>query len=224
MRLLYRVREMFLTLQGEGAWVGHRAVFVRFAGCNVWSGDPAHRERDSAKGACAAWCDTEFRDTGGPGGGVFTARQIADHARALWGDSFAGPEHEAMVVLTGGEPTLQVDAALVEALHMRCFRVHIETNGSKMPPDNVDWITLSPKPPMPVAANLNADELKVVLASGIDPEAFASHTRGPRWVQPCDFGVDDPRTSASVQAAIEYVLNRPGWRLCLQQHKKVGLP
>lgn len=223
-RLTYRVREMFLTLQGEGAWVGHRAVFVRFTGCNVWSGNPEHRERDTAKGACAAWCDTEFRDTKGPGGGVFPARALASRARELWGHEAGAPECEAMVVLTGGEPTLQVDAALVEALHRECFRVHIETNGSKAPPDNIDWVTLSPKPPMPVSPELQGDEVKVVLAPGIDPRAYAKHTCGPRWVQPCDYGPNDPRTAESLREATEFAMTNLGWRLCLQTHKLAGLP
>jgi 7-carboxy-7-deazaguanine synthase len=223
-RLQYRVREMFATLQGEGAWSGHRAVFVRFTGCNIWSGHEKDRERDAAKGVCAAWCDTEFRDTAGPGGGVFTARELAERARELWGADGIQPEGDRMVVLTGGEPSLQVDSALVAALHAQSFRVHIETNGSRAVPDSIDWVTLSPKPPMPVHLVGEADEVKVVLAPGIDPAAYAMHTSGPCWVQPCDYGKGDPRTVDSIAQATRYVMEHPGWRLGVQLHKVVGLP
>lgn len=220
-RLQYRVREMFLTLQGEGVWSGTRAVFVRFVGCNVWSGHEKDRARDTSKGFCAAWCDTEFRDTSGPGGGVYTATELASAVAACW----RWDARDRVVVLTGGEPTLQVDAALVDALHREGFRVHLETNGSKEPPANIDWVTLSPKPPMPVVLTRDADELKVVLAPGVEPRDYERFSMGPHWIQPCDYGnPNDPRNLQSMAEAARWALCVPGWRLCLQTHKLTGLP
>lgn len=219
----YRVREVFLTLQGEGQWSGSRAVFVRFTGCNVWSGHERHRERDTAKGFCAAWCDTEFRDTKGPGGGTYDAETLAEAVEHAWGL----PDTRCrLVVLTGGEPSLQVDDALVHALHRRAFRVHMETNGSHGRLRSLDWATLSPKPPMEVVVDGPLfDEVKVVLAPGVDPEHYWHLSRGPCWIQPCDYGaLDEDQNAKSLRDATAYAMAHPDWRLCLQTHKLAGIP
>lgn len=211
---VYAVHSSFLTLQGEGAHAGSRAVFVRLAGCNVWSGDPKDRARDVAKGGCAAWCDTEFRGTGGEGGGRYAAGDVVDMVEALWNHPGSPP----LVVFTGGEPSLQLDAGLVEALKGALgARIHVETNGSRPLPAGVDWVTLSPKPPMPVVAQ-RYDEVKVVYPA-FDPLPFEG-LAPVRWVQPLD-GPDRP---ASTAACARFVLGHPAWRLTLQTHKDIGLP
>ncbi len=206
----YSVTETFLTLQGEGQWSGTPAVFVRFAGCNVWSGEEEDRKKHASRGFCAAWCDTEFR-----GGLRYSAGQLVRRILTV-------ADGVSLVVLTGGEPTLQVDAELVDALHMAGFRVHMETNGSRPAPFGVDWITLSPKPPMPVVAVSTedpADEVKVVLAPGVNPADFRHLCPPSRlFVQPLDLLGVDPR------AAVGYVLAHPWARLSLQTHKTLGLP
>lgn len=218
----YAVRELFLTLQGEGVWTGARAVFVRLTGCNVWSGDPAHRVRDTENGVCAAWCDTEFRGTDGQGGGRYSASQLVAKIVEAWG-ARDDVGVRRIVVFTGGEPGLQLTDELVRAVRDAGFRVHVETNGSKSLPAEVDWVTLSPKPPMPITLRRVPDEVKVVLAPGIDPAHFVGAAREAHFVQPLDTG--DPETrQAAVRAAIEYVLANPRWRLTLQTHKALGLP
>lgn len=210
--MTYAVKEVFLTLQGEGAHAGSRAVFVRFTGCNVWSGREQDRARDVAKGCCAAWCDTKFVGIDGTLGGRYTADELADLVLQLWGS--AG---QPIVVCTGGEPSLQLDRELVDAFHDRCTRVHVETNGSNPLPQEVDWVTLSPKPPMNVVSQ-RYDELKVVYPAGFDPrhfEAFASL----RFVQP----VDNINAKGNAEKCIQFVLSNPGWRLSTQTHKALGL-
>jgi len=206
----YAVKEMFLTLQGEGARAGRRAVFLRLAGCNLWSG----REQDRAAAACT-FCDTDFVGTDGVNGGRYEAADLARRAAGLWGE---GPG--AYVVVTGGEPSLQLDAALIEALHGEGFAVAIETNGTLPAPAGLDWICVSPKAGTEVVQR-SGDELKLVWPQpGIDPEALAGWDFDHFLIQPMDC---DDRDAALAQA-IAYVMDHPHWRLSLQTHKLLGLP
>ena len=211
--MTYAIREVFWTLQGEGVHAGTPAVFVRFAGCNVWSGREQDRAGAISRGVCAAWCDTEFRVAGGLGR-LSVEGVVAEVVRPAldW-----GLEAPGIVVCTGGEPSLQLNAPLVEALRWHGFAVHVETNGSRALPE-VDWITLSPKPPMPVVLT-RADELKCVWPD-VDPEPFQELVpKGRTFLQPRDDG--DPER---VRATADYVLNNPGLRLSIQTHKIIGLP
>lgn len=208
----YAVKEAFLTLQGEGAQSGSRAVFLRFAGCNLWSG----REQDRASAECR-FCDTDFVGTDGPGGGKFAgAEMLADHVAALWG---AGEEGR-LVVVTGGEPMLQLDAALVAALQARGFRVAAESNGTLPAVAGLDWLCVSPKAGTQVVQR-SGDELKLVWPQeGIDPAALEAWEFRHFLVQP----MDGPEREQALEAAIALVMERPRWRLSLQAHKVVGLP
>lgn len=209
--MAYAVKEMFYSLQGEGRQAGRPAVFCRFAGCNLWSG----RERDRATAACN-FCDTDFVGVDGDGGGRFDqAAALADAIAAMWrGDGGA-----KFVVLTGGEPLLQVDDALIFALHERGFEIALETNGSLAAPSAIDWITVSPKGEVPLAQT-SGDELKLVFPQpGVDPARFESLGFTHHLLQPLD-GVD---TDANTQAAIAYCLQHPRWRLSLQTHKFMGI-
>lgn len=208
----YAVHEAFLTLQGEGTHAGRRAVFVRFAGCNVWSGQEDDRERDTAKGCCAAWCDTTFTGVNGSRGGRYYAPELAALAAELWGD-----RGQAVIVCTGGEPSLQLDDDLVRAFHATGARVHVETNGSHLLPLEVDWRTLSPKPPMPVVAQ-RYDELKVIYPAGFNPADF-EHFSPVRFVQP----LDNINRKGNAEKCIQFVLDHPGWSLSTQTHKVLGL-
>lgn len=209
--MTYSVKEMFLTLQGEGVNAGARAVFVRFAGCNLWSG----REQDRASATCK-FCDTDFVGTDGLGGGKFIdADGLADAVQGHWG---AGRERR-FVVLTGGEPMLQVDDGLVDALHARGFRIAIESNGTLPVHSGIDWVCISPKAGSEIVQR-RGDELKLVW-----PQAGSDVERLERWdfanflVQP----MDDANAAANVDAAIELAMARPQWRLTLQMHKALGL-
>lgn len=208
----YTIREIFLSVQGEGFWSGTRAVFVRTVGCTVWSGLEEERVRDVARGCCAEWCDTNFRGTDGANGGVYSAPELAAKVRELWG-SIGNP----LVVVTGGEPTLMIDDALVAELQGIGARVHVESNGSRRAPKGIDWLTLSPKPPMPVV-DQHYDEVKVVVPA-VDPLKYADRAEH-RFVQPLDHGDRD----ANMRFAVDFVLANPGWRLSLQTHKLAGLP
>ena len=210
--MTYAVKEAFLTLQGEGVQAGRRAVFLRFAGCNLWSG----REQDRATAQCN-FCDTDFVGTDGAGGGKFkSAKALADHVAQLWG---AGAESR-LVVVTGGEPMLQLDAALVGALHERGFRVAVETNGTLPAVAGVDWLCVSPKAGTDVVQR-SGDELKLVWPQeGIDPAEIESWDFAHFLVQPMDCADGE----ATVDAAIRLAMERPKWRLTLQAHKVVGLP
>ncbi len=207
----YAVKEMFLTLQGEGVNAGARAVFVRFAGCNLWSG----REQDRATAICK-FCDTQFVGTDGLGGGKFAdADGLADAVAGFWG---AGQERR-FVVLTGGEPMLQVDDALVAALHARGFRIAIESNGTLPVHPGIDWVCISPKAGSAVVQR-RGDELKLVW-----PQAGTDVAEIEQWdfthflIQP----MDDAHAAANVQAAVDFALANPRWRLTLQAHKTLGL-
>ncbi|MGP7794551.1 7-carboxy-7-deazaguanine synthase [Sphingomonas sp. CLY1604] len=207
----YAVKEMFLTLQGEGVNAGRRAVFVRFAGCNLWSG----REQDRATAVCR-FCDTDFVGTDGLGGGKFAdAAALVAAVAGFWGEGV----DERFVVVTGGEPMLQVDDALVDALHHAGFRIAIETNGTLPVHPGIDWVCVSPKAGSTVVQQ-SGDELKLVWPQpGIDLETVESWAFANRLLQP----MDDARGAANVEAAIALVMERPQWRLSLQTHKMLGL-
>ena len=209
--MTYAVKECFLTLQGEGMQAGSRAVFLRFAGCNLWSG----REQDREAAQCR-FCDTDFVGTDGPGGGKFaSADDLAGHVASLWGDG----DKERLVVITGGEPMLQLDAALVDALHRHGFRVAVETNGTLPAVADLDWICVSPKAGTEVVQR-QGSELKLVWPQlGIDPAELESWDFRHFLVQPMD--CED--REAALQAAISLAMDRPQWRLSLQAHKVIGL-
>jgi 7-carboxy-7-deazaguanine synthase (Cx14CxxC type) len=200
------VKEIFLTAQGEGANIGRTAVFLRFAGCNLWSG----REEDRANAICK-FCDTDF-----VGGSRFAdADSLVDQAAALWpmaGDRFT--------VLTGGEPLLQVDAALLAALRSRGFSIAVETNGTQPLPGPIDWVCVSPKAGAPLVLE-QADELKLVYPQdGAHPEQFAAFRATHRWLSP----MDSPTRVTNTRAAAGYCLTHPEWRLAIQAHKTWGIP
>ena len=207
----YAVKEMFLTLQGEGVNAGKRAVFVRFAGCNLWSG----REQDRATAVCR-FCDTDFVGTDGLGGGKFAdAAALVAAVEAHWGEG----RDERFVVLTGGEPMLQVDDALVDALHAAGFRIAIESNGTLPVHPGVDWVCISPKAGS-VTVQRTGDELKLVWPQpGSDPAALEGWDFAHFLLQP----LDNPQADANREAAIAFVMARPRWRLSIQTHKLLGL-
>ena len=211
--MTYAVKEIFYTLQGEGRNAGRAAVFCRFAGCNLWSG----RESDRAKAVCT-FCDTDFVGTDGVGGGRFaSAAALAEAVAACWPE---GAREQRLVVLTGGEPLLQLDAALVEALHAAGFEIALETNGTLAAPEGVDWVCVSPKADAPLAQT-RGQELKLVYPqAGVDPARF-EHLAFERFsLQP----LDGPEREAATRAAIAYCLAHPRWRLSLQTHKYLGIP
>ena len=210
--MTYAVKECFLTLQGEGVQSGSRAVFLRFAGCNLWSG----REQDRAAAQCT-FCDTDFVGTDGVGGGKFAdADSLAEQVLATWGLE-DGPR---LVVITGGEPMLQLDAALIDALHDRGFRIAVESNGTLPAIEGIDWLCVSPKAGTDVVQR-SGDELKLVWPQeGVDPAEFESWNFANFLIQPMDC---EAREQA-LDAAIRLVMDRPKWRLSLQSHKLIGLP
>jgi 7-carboxy-7-deazaguanine synthase len=206
----YAVKEIFLTLQGEGLQAGRRAVFLRFAGCNLWSG----READRARAQCS-FCDTDFVGTDGQNGGRYDADALADRAAGLWAEGEC-----ALVVVTGGEPCLQLDSALVDALHDRGFQIAVETNGTISAPEGLDWICVSPKAGTEVVQR-RGNELKLVWPQpGIDPEVLLAWEFDHFLIQP----MDGPDRQAAIQAAIDLVMRDPRWRLTVQAHKMLGLP
>lgn len=207
----YAVKEIFHTLQGEGANVGRSAVFCRFTGCNLWSG----RESDRSAAACQ-FCDTDFVGTGGTHGGHFaTADDLSAKIETMWPTATGA---ERFVVLTGGEPLLQVDDKLVSALHARRFVVAVETNGTVDPPSDLDWICVSPK--AGAALKIRAgNELKVVVPQHLDLTELERLPFANRFVQP----MDGPQVAANTQWAIEWCLAHPCWRLSVQMHKFVGI-
>jgi 7-carboxy-7-deazaguanine synthase (Cx14CxxC type) len=206
----YAVKEIFLTLQGEGMQAGRRAVFLRFSGCNLWSG----RESDRAKAQCT-FCDTDFVGSDGENGGRYEAEALAQRVEALW----VGGEGR-LVVITGGEPMLQLDPPLIEALHARGFEVAVETNGTLPAPAGLDWICVSPKGGTEVVQR-SGNELKLVWPQqGVDPQAIAGWNFDHFLIQPMDCADREAATAA----AIDFVMNNPRWRLSLQTHKLLGLP
>lgn len=210
----YAVKEIFYTLQGEGAQAGRAAVFCRFSGCNLWSG----REEDRATAVCR-FCDTEFVGVDGPGGGKFAdAAALADAVASAW------PQHggraERFVVCTGGEPLLQLDEPLIEALHARGFEIAVETNGTQEAPRSLDWICVSPKAGAPFVQR-SGDELKLVFPQqGIEPEDYSGLAFRHFFLQP----MDGPERIANTQQAVRYCMEHPEWRLSLQTHKILGIP
>ena len=211
--MTYSVKEIYYTLQGEGAQTGRAAVFLRFAGCNLWSG----LEKDREKATCQ-FCDTDFVGTDGPGGGKFAdATALARAARAQWPEHASGKPY---IVCTGGEPLLQLDDAAVAALKSQGFEVGIETNGTMNPPPGIDWICVSPKADAEQVL-VEGDELKLVYPQAkARPERFAGQKFAHFFLQP----LDDENRAANTAAAIAYCLAHPQWRLSLQTHKLLGIP
>jgi len=212
----YAVKEIFYTLQGEGVHTGRAAVFCRFAGCNLWSG----REQDRASAICQ-FCDTDFVGTDGDGGGKFaSADELAAAIAAKWPDGLEGSPNAGrrFVVCTGGEPLLQLDAALIDALHRHGFTIAIETNGTLAVPAGVDWICVSPKAGAPLVVT-RGDELKVVHPQEIDPSAYDGLEFAHWFLQP----MDGPAAAESLRACVQYCASHPRWRLSLQTHKIIGI-
>jgi 7-carboxy-7-deazaguanine synthase (Cx14CxxC type) len=206
----YAVKEIFLTLQGEGMQAGRRAVFLRLSGCNLWTG----REQDRATAQCT-FCDTDFVGMDGENGGRYEAAALAAKVDSLWGKGDL-----PLVVITGGEPMLQLEAALIDALHARGFEIAVETNGTLPAPDGIDWICVSPKAGTEVVQRFG-DELKLVWPQpGVDPRQLLGWDFRHFLIQPMDCA----DAGAARQAAIDYVLGHPEWRLSLQTHKLLGLP
>ncbi|MEJ1974934.1 MAG: 7-carboxy-7-deazaguanine synthase [Acetobacteraceae bacterium] len=209
--MAYAVKELFATLQGEGAQAGRVAVFCRFAGCNLWSG----READRASAVCR-FCDTDFVGTDGPDGGRFaTADALAAAIEQTWPAGSA----RRFVVFTGGEPLLQLDAALLDAVHARGFETAVETNGTLAPPPGIDWICMSPKANAPVQIRAGGELKLVYPQDGVDPQSFLGLDFQQFWLQP----MDGPDRVANTQAAIAYCLAHPEWRLSVQTHKFTGV-
>lgn len=206
----YAIKEMFLTLQGEGMQAGRRALFIRFSGCNLWSG----REKDRAKADCR-FCDTDFVGTDGAGGGRYTGEELVLRATRLWGRGKGG-----FVVLTGGEPLLQLDSGLLAALHAAGFKIAVETNGTIAAPPQIDWICVSPKAGTDIVQR-RGNELKLVWPQeGIDPAMLSTWDFDHFLVQPMDCADHEGARAA----AIDFVMRNPPWRLSLQTHKLLGLP
>jgi 7-carboxy-7-deazaguanine synthase len=212
--MTYAVKEIFYTLQGEGAQTGRAAVFCRFAGCNLWSG----RQEDRASAICR-FCDTDFADTNGPGGGKFgAAAALASAIDEKWPAGAASGKR--FVVCTGGEPLLQLDASLIGALHARGFEIAVETNGTCVAPEGLDWICVSPKAGAELRQR-SGDELKLVYPQAdAGPERFEGLPFRHFFLQP----MDGPERERNTQLALRYCLDHPQWRLSLQTHKVLGIP
>jgi len=209
--MTYAVKEIFYTLQGEGVHTGRAAVFCRFAGCNLWSG----REEDRVAAICQ-FCDTDFIGTDGDGGGKFaTPEELAAAVAAKWPPS---DRERRFVVCTGGEPLLQVDSALIEALHREGFTIAIETNGTVEVPEGIDWVCVSPKANAKMIVT-RGDELKVVYPQEVDPAVYSGLEFQHWFIQP----KDGPDAANSLRAAIQYCADHPRWRLSLQTHKLIGI-
>ena len=209
--MTYTVKEIFYTLQGEGANAGSAAVFCRFSGCNLWTG----REEDRSRAVCQ-FCDTDFVGVGPDGGRFETPESLAEAVSNAW----RGDRSERFVVCTGGEPLLQLDKPLIDALHDVAFRVAIETNGTKSAPHSIDWICVSPKAGAPLVQT-SGDEIKLVFPqAGAMPERFESMKFRNFFLQP----MDGPEQARNTRLAIEYCLNHPRWRLSLQIHKALRIP
>ncbi len=216
--MAYRVKELFHTLQGEGARAGTSAVFCRFTGCNLWTGREEHRAS-----AICQFCDTDFVGTDGPGGGVFAGPEaLADAVASCWkaATGVDAKDSPALVVCTGGEPLLQLDVAAIDALHAVGLEVAIETNGTKAVPPGVDWVCMSPKAGTDLVVT-SGDELKLIYPQlGADPEMFEHLDFTHFLLQP----MDGPEVAANTATAVEYCKAHPRWRLSLQTHKWLGIP
>jgi 7-carboxy-7-deazaguanine synthase (Cx14CxxC type) len=213
--MTYAVKEIFYTLQGEGANTGRPAVFCRFAGCNLWTG----RERDRSRAICQ-FCDTDFVGTDGPGGGKFASPEDLARAIAAAWPSGAGHGSARFVVCTGGEPLLQLDIPLVDALHAEGFEIAVETNGTQTPPPELDWICVSPKAGAELVLR-RGDELKLVYPQvGAEPERYEHLEFTHFYLQP----MDGPDRERNTELALRYCLAHPRWRLSLQTHKLLGIP
>ncbi|MGE0407940.1 MAG: 7-carboxy-7-deazaguanine synthase [Amphiplicatus sp.] len=212
--MVYSVKELYLTLQGEGAQTGRAAVFLRFAGCNLWSG----LERDRRTAQCR-FCDTDFVGVDGERGGKYaSAAALADETLAVWSGA-ASPPSSPFVVVTGGEPLLQLDAALIDALHGRGFKIAVETNGTIAAPSGIDWLCVSPKAGADLVQR-SGDELKLVFPqAGAAPEAFEGLAFSHFFLQP----MDGPEISRHTAAAVAYCKAHPRWRLSVQTHKLIGV-
>lgn len=209
----YSVKEIFYTLQGEGANAGRPAVFVRFAGCNLWTG----REQDRATAICQ-FCDTDFVGTDGLGGGKFDGpKQLAEATRSHWPST--PTRGKPLVVCTGGEPLLQLDQPLVDAFHAQGFEIAIETNGTLTTPRGIDWVCVSPKANAPIVLNAGHEMKLVFPQTGLDPDQFTGLDFRHFYLQP----MDGPQQARNTALAIEYCLAHPQWRLSIQTHKLVGL-
>lgn len=207
---MYKVKEIYYTLQGEGAHSGRPAVFLRFTGCNLWSG----REKDRSEAICR-FCDTDFIGMDGTLGGKYSASKLADQIVKLWPEG----QGNRYVVCTGGEPLLQLDEALIDALHNRHFEIGVETNGTITPPPGIDWICVSPKANTSIVVR-KGNELKLVVRQhGIEPDQFAGWTFDHYFLQP----MDGPDLNAFTKWAMEYCLLHPKWHLSVQMHKWIGI-
>jgi 7-carboxy-7-deazaguanine synthase (Cx14CxxC type) len=211
----YAVKEIFFTLQGEGANTGRPAVFCRFAGCNLWTG----READRADATCQ-FCDTDFVGVDGPGGGKFVSADDLARAVAEKWPANVSARARKLVVCTGGEPLLQMDADVVRALHAQGFEIAIETNGTQLPPNGIDWICVSPKVGAPLVLT-SGNELKLVYPqAGGEPERYAELDFEQFFLQP----MDGPNRERNTELALAYCLSHPQWRLSIQTHKLLGIP
>ena len=211
----YSIKEIFFTLQGEGANAGRAAVFCRFSGCNLWTG----HEKDRRDAVCQ-FCDTDFVGTDGEGGGRFSsASEVAEAVAAKWPASNS-ERARRLVVCTGGEPLLQLDESLIIAFHRENFEVAIETNGTRLPPPGVDWVCVSPKAGAELVL-LSGDELKLVFPQmGAEPKLYERLDFKHFFIQP----MDGPARDLNTQLAVSYCLSHPQWRLSLQTHKLLGIP
>ena len=217
--MTYSVKEIFYTLQGEGAHAGRPAVFLRFAGCNLWSG--RDRDRLRGPGGCSRWCDTEFVGTDGAGGGRFgSPSELVSAVARCWPSAWAAKQVVPFVVCTGGEPLLQLDEALLTAFNTAGWAVAIETNGTQLPPPGRAWLTVSPKAHAPLRLT-SGNELKLVFPQiGAEPERFEGLAFDHFFLQP----LDGPQKNEHVQQALGYCLTHPQWRLSLQTHKILSIP
>lgn len=215
--MTYAVKEIYYTLQGEGFHTGRPAVFLRFSGCNLWTG--LERDREKGPGGCSRWCDTDFVGTGGPGGGKFrTAEELAAAVLSCWPQ--ASGACKPFVVCTGGEPLLQLDEPLLAVLNRAGCSVAVETNGTIEPPRGELWVTVSPKANAPLKVN-RGNELKLVFPqTGLQPGDFAALAFDHFFLQP----LDGPQAAQNTRLALQYCLEHPQWRLSLQTHKLLNIP
>ena len=208
----YSVKEIYYTIQGEGYHTGRPAVFIRFSGCNLWTG----HEKDRS-GAICNWCDTDFVGTNGINGGKFSAEEITNIINSLWKGNV---QTEPYVICTGGEPLLQMDESLIKAIHKAGFEIGLETNGTMIPPDGIDWICVSPKANADLVLK-NGNELKVVYPQcGMNPRMHEKLKFDHFYIQPMD-GIDQKN---NIKRSEKFVLDHPKWKLSLQTHKILGIP